>query len=600
MNRRFQLWEISDALVRVAQGREPADLVIRNGRLVNVFTGEILPGTDVAVKSGRIALVGDASGTVGENTRVFDAGGRYLTPGFIDAHIHVESSMMTVCEYAKSVLPHGTSAIFMDPHEIVNVTGLEGMRAMMRDGAATPLRVYCTTPSCVPASPGLENTGSVLSPGDIEQTFGWEGVAGLGEMMDYFGLLAGTGDAAEKVNATLRAGKAVTGHFPLPDTGALLNAYAAAGVGSCHESTRAGEALAKLRLGMYAMLREGSAWDDLPEVIRAVTENQIDTRRVVLVSDDLHADTILERGHMDAIIRLAIRSGVRPAVAVQMATLNAACCFGLSGNIGSVAPGRFADINVLGSLTDVRVEAVFAGGELVAENGALSVTVEGSPYPEALRHTMRLPRQLTPEDFAVRAPAGAGDEVSVRVIGANAGNVLTDALIERLPVRDGLVCAAPERDICKVAVFNRHATAAPREGAAVGFAKGFGLKKGAAASTYAHDAHNLIVLGTNEADMAFAANRLIRSEGGIAAAADGSELALLPLPIAGLMSDRPAAEVAAALRRIQDAWKELGSPLPSPFMTMSLLSLSVIPSLRITDKGLVSVAENRLIPLFPD
>lgn len=598
MDRRYPLWEVSSTLVRVAQGKEPAELVIQNGRLVNVYTGELLPCTDIAVHSGRIALVGDASHCIGMHTLVYDAGGRYLAPGFIDAHIHVESSMMTVQEYVKSVLPHGTAAIFMDPHEIVNVAGLDGMRAMLADGAATPLRVYATTPSCVPASPGLENTGSVLTPDDIEKTLCREDVAGLGEMMDYFGLLAGSSDAAEKVNRTLRAGKAVTGHFPLPDTGALLNAYAAAGVGSCHESTRADEALAKLRLGMYAMLREGSAWDDLPEVVRAITENRVDTRRAVLVSDDLHADTILERGHMDAIIRLAIRSGVRPVTAIQMATLNAACCFGLSGDLGGIAPGRFADVNILGSLSDVRVDAVFVNGALVAENGALKAPVEGRAYPDALRRTMKLPRRLTPADFAVKAPAGAGDAVLTRVIGAAGGSVLTESRSAYLPVRDGLTCGVPERDICKVAVFNRHGTAAPGEGVTVGFAQGFGLLKGAAASTYAHDAHNLIVMGTNETDMAYAANLLAESGGGIAAAADGKTLALLPLPVAGLMSDRPAAEVAQSLRELADAWKALGSPLPSPFMTMSLLSLSVIPSLRITDKGLVDVSENRLVPLF--
>ncbi|ODA40331.1 adenine deaminase [Desulfosporosinus sp. BG] len=596
MNNRYKLWEVGRQLTATAQGKLKADLVIKNGKLVNVFTGEIQPNIDVAVKLGRIALVGDAEVAIGEETVIIDAQGMYLVPGFIDGHLHVESSLMTVGEYAKATIPHGTSAIFMDPHEIVNVAGLDGMVAMLKDGAATPLRVFTTIPSCVPASPGLENTGSTITPQDIQTTLNWEGVAGLGEMMNYSGILSGDPQTCAKVEKTLEAGKTVTGHFPLTDTGAALNAYIAAGINCCHESTSAREALAKMRLGMYAMIREGSAWDDLPEVIKAITEQQIDTRLALLVSDDLHGDTLIKRGHMDYIIRLAISKGVRPVTAIQMATLNTACCFDMERDIGSISPGRFADINILSDLTQVRVEKVIINGELVAEKGSLTVPVGGYVYPEELRASVKITRKFLPSDFIVQAPLGT-ETASVRVVGVHDSNVLTTEMVEDLPVRNGEVELATEKDICKVAVINRHKA---EGGMTLGFVHGFGLKKGAVASTYAHDAHNLVVLGTSDAEMAFAANTLVECSGGMTAVEGEKILALLKMPIAGLMSDLAAAEVAEALSELSEAWAALGSPLASPFMTMSLLSLVVIPAIRITDKGLVNVYDNSFTPLFTE
>jgi len=581
-------------LTATAQGKLKADVVITNGTLVNVFTGEIQPNIEVAVKSGRIALVGDATGTIGEETVLIDAQGMYLVPGFVDGHLHVESSMMTVGEYAKATIPHGTSSIFMDPHEIVNVAGLDGMVAMMKDGAATPLRVFTTVPSCVPASPGLENTGSTITSQDIQNTLSWEGVAGLGEMMDYNGILCGDPQTCEKVEKTLKAGKTVTGHFPLSDTGAALNAYIAAGINCCHESTTTQEALSKMRLGMYAMIRKGSAWNDLPEVIKAITEQNIDTRLAMLVSDDSHADTLLKCGHMDYILRLAISSGVKPVTAIQMATLNAACCFGMDQDIGSISPGRFADINILSDLAQVSVEKVIINGELVAEKGRLTVPVEGYAYPEQLRESVKITRKILPGDFRVKAPLDT-ETTKVRVIGVHDSSVLTTEMIEALPVKDGEVLLASEKDICKVAVLNRHT---PEGGMSVGFVHGFGLEKGAVASTYAHDAHNLVVLGRSDTEMAFAANQLIECQGGMTAVENEKVLALLKLPIAGLMSDLSAQEVAKTLSELSKAWVALGSPLASPFMTMSLLSLVVIPEIRITDKGLVNVYNNGFTTLF--
>lgn len=584
------LWETARELCNTAMGRAPADLVIRGGRLVNVCTGEIQENIDVAVKNGRIALVGDASALAPHAARVVDAAGRYLAPGFIDAHIHVESSMLTVSEFAKAALPHGTSAIFMDPHEIVNVLGLEGMKAMMEDAKTTPLRVYVTTPSCVPAASGLEDSGSTVSARDIAETMGWETVAGLGEMMDFGGILKGDEKAHAKVAVALAAGKPVTGHFPLSDTGASLNAYLASGIGSCHESVRAEEALAKMRLGAYAMLREGSAWDDLPEVVRAITEHRVDTRFAVLVSDDLHAETLLSEGHVDRILRMAVRHGVGTVTAIQMATINAASCFGLERELGSIAPGRCADINLLDDLAEMRVSMSIVGGEVVYEDGALKAAFGTYRYPEAFLHSVHLP-ELAQEAF--RIPGGQG---AARVMEVRGGSVVTREARLALPEKDGFVWADPENDVCKAAVFNRH-TKPGQKG--LGFVKGLGITRGAVASTYAHDAHNLLVVGASDTDMACAANTLIRCGGGLCAVLDGRPISVLELPVAGLLSLTPAAETARLLRELEDAWRTLGSALPSPFMTMSLLSLAVIPQLRLTDKGLVDVLAGKLVPLFP-
>lgn len=588
------LWEVSKELGDVAMGRTNADMVIKNARLVNVYTGEVLENTGVAVKQGRIALVGDVSAAIGSETVVFDATGKVLAPGFIDGHLHIESSMVTVSEYARLVVPHGTTSVFMDPHEIVNVTGLAGMKAMMEDGASTPLRVFATTPSCVPASPGLEHTGASITPADITETMRWDGVAGLGEMMNYPGILSGDPDTLEKVARTLMAGKPVTGHFPLDDTGAPLNAYTAAGICCCHESTTANQALAKMRLGMYAMIREGSAWDDLPQVIKAITKHNIDTRLAVLVSDDLHADTLLERGHMDAIMRMAVAHGVEPVTAIQMATINAATCFGLERELGAIAPGRLADMVLLTGLETMQVEDVFIGGRHVAHNGSLLVPCGGYQYPDELLHTVKPTEKLSPNFFKIKAPEGVAS-VEVRAIGVHEGSVLTKQIMQTLSVKSSFIELPENEDICKIAVINRHD---PNGGMSIGFVQGFGLLKGAAASTYAHDAHNLIVLGKSDEDMAYAANLLIACSGGMAAVENGKTLALFELPIAGLMSTLPAKEAAEKLHNLSEAWVQLGSRVMSPFMTMSLLPLVVIPEIRITDMGMVDVLNNELVSLF--
>lgn len=595
MGKRYRLAEVTEELVAVAQGRKPAQIVIQGGKLVNVNTGEIIDHIDVAITHGRIALVGDASHTIGEKTQVIDARGYYLTPGFMDGHIHVESSMMTVTEYAKAVIPRGTTSIYMDPHEIANVLGIEGVRVMIEDGETVPLRVHVTTPSCVPATPGFEDTGAHIGPEEIRQSMTWDSVVGLGEMMNFPGVLSGDTNIHQELQATLQANKIITGHYSMPETGAGLNGYIASGVRCCHESVREEDALAKMRLGMYAQIREGSAWHDVKETIKSITEHHIDTRYATLVSDDTHPNTLLTQGHLDHVVRRAIEEGVNPITAIQMVTINVAQCFQMDHDLGSISPGRFADILLLSDLTKVQVEKVLINGEVVAEKGKMSVSLSTPSYPEFTKKTMHLAAPLTKEDFVILAPKGKIGKITTQVMEIIEAKVGTYARKFDLPIHDGEVKPDFNQDIIKVAVVERHkATGSIGKG----FVKGFHLKEGAIASTVAHDSHNLLIIGTNEEDMALAGNTLAEVGGGMVAVKDGKVISLLPLPIAGLMSEEPVEKLAPIVAKMDEAWKILGSNMVSPFMTMALLSLAVLPELRLTNRGLIDTVNFQKVDLF--
>ncbi len=589
-----RLADVSAILVEVAQGRSFADLVLKNGNLVNVHTGEIIYGCDVAVAAGRIALFGDASHTVGPVTRVVEAGGCFICPGFLDGHIHVESSMVNLTGFAGAVVPRGTTGIFMDPHEIANVLGLEGIRLMHGEGKSVPLRVYTTVPSCVPAAPGLEDAGAVIGPAEVREALTWEGVVGLGEMMNFPGVLANDPAVRAVVNEALLAGKVVTGHYAAPADGPGLSAYMAAGITSCHESVRREDALARMRNGMYAMLREGSAWHDIRETVRALTGHRIDNTYGILCSDDTHPDTLLKVGHLDQVLRRAVEEGLNPVRAIQMATINTARYFRLDHEIGSIAPGKYADILLLTDLARIKVRQVYLAGRLVAEDGRLLVTLPARKYPDFVRQSVRLAAPLGEADFHITAPSPA-PRVTVRIIQVEEAQVGTRERLAELTVTDGLVCADPSRDIAKAAVFERHRASGSRS---LGFVSGFGFTKGAVAQTVAHDSHNLLIVGTNDTDMAVAGNLLAEHGGGMVAVADGEVLALLELPVAGLMSDRPVEEVAAQVARLTEAWRKLGCTLVSPFMTLALLPLPVIPDLRLTNRGLVDVKSFAPVSLF--
>jgi adenine deaminase len=562
-------------------GRAEADLVIRGGSLVNVHTAEILPGTDVAVKSGRIAVVGQVDHTIGEATEILDASGCHLVPGLIEGHVHIESSMITPTQFARAVLPHGTTAVFIDNHELANVLGVEGIRQMMEESQALPLKVYLAMPSCVPALPGFEDAGATIGPADIEEAMGWPYVAGLGEMMNMPGVLAADEGVHAILRATLQAGKVVTGHYSIPETERGLQAFIASGISSCHESTRKEDALAKLRLGMYVMLREGSAWHDLKETVRAITETGVDSRHAMMITDDTHPDTLVNLGHMNHVVKRAIEEGLDPVRAIQMATLNVAEYFHLGHDLGSISPGKCADIILVQDLEEMRVDKVLVDGIVVAEAGRMLVESPKFEYPASARKSVRLPAPLVASDFEVRAPADE-PRVTLRVMEVTEGQVVTKHLQMERPVVDGLVSTSIEDDLAKVASVERHSASGQ---IGLGFVKGFRFRSGAVASTVAHDSHNLLIVGTNDEDMAFAGNALTEAGGGMIAVRGGEVLALVPLPIAGLMSQEPVEAVNEQVQSLARAWKELGCDLESPFMTMSILALPVIPELRVTNRG---------------
>jgi len=595
MNKRFSLQEITKDLAAVAKGSKPAQMVIKGGKLINVNTGEIIPNIDIAITHGRIALVGDASHTIGPDTQVIDAQGYYISPGFMDGHIHVESSMMTVGEYARAVLPHGTTTIFMDPHEIANVLGMQGVKLMIEESRSLPLRTYVAMPSCVPAAPGFEDTGASIGPEDIREAMKWDEVIGLGEMMNFPGVIFGDDFIHQELQATLEANKIVTGHFSIQETGIDLNAYIAAGIRCCHESVRAEDALAKMRLGMYAQLREGSAWHDVKETIKSITENSIDTRYATLVSDDTHPNTLITLGHLDHVVRRAIEEGVNPITAIQMVTINVAQCFGVDRDLGTISPGRWADILLISDLTKVKVEKVIVNGELVAEAGQMLVEIPKVEYPDTAKNTINLAKELEAKDFIIDAPNSKMNQVKVRVIEVVEAKVGTYSREAIIPVEKGVVLNDIDQDIIKAAVIERHRGTGSM---GKGFVKGFNIKEGAVASTVAHDSHNLLILGTNDEDMALAGNTLAKAGGGMVAVKNGEVIALLPLPIAGLMCQEPAEVVAKKVEELDLAWKELGCHMVSPFMTMALIALAVLPELRLTNKGLVDTINFQFVDLF--
>lgn len=582
------LWECNKTLIAVAQGNLPADLVVRHARLISTPTREVVDDVDIAIACGRIAYVGldgnTAEHCVGTGTQVIDARGRYAAPGFIDSHIHLESSMLTPSEFARSVLPHGTSAVMWDPHEIANVAGLAAVREMARDAQRTPLKTFITTPSCVPSVKGYEDAGAVVDAGDIAASMSWESTAGLGEMMNFGGVLRGDDEVLAEVNATLRAGLEVTGHYPAPDIDRGLNAYIAAGITADHESATPGDVVVRMRLGCYAQLRQGSAEQDLPALAEAIAGGTVDPRFATLSSDDRDAQTLAAVGHVDAILRLAVACGIDPLVAVQMATINAATCFHLEHEMGSIAPGKCADLVLFGSLEDFDVSLTVVDGAVAAQDGTPCFEVEPYQWPSYVSNTMNVGKNFAAEDFRITTEHADGP-VQVRVIAAQEGTILTEQREATLQARSGELLVDGAQDVLKLCVFERHHASGMR---GAGFVSGFHVH-GALAQTVAHDAHNLLVAGDNDEDMALAANTLVSCGGGIVAVEDGEVLALLELPICGLLSPMRDEDVVQCIAELDCAWRKMGCTMPSAFMTMAFMSLPVIPKLRVTNRGLFDV-----------
>lgn len=590
--------ECASHLVDVAMGRKPADRIIRGGQWVNVYSGEIIPEIDIAIANGRFAFVGpDASHTIGEQTDIIEAEGRFLVPGLCDAHMHVESGMVTVSEFARAVIPHGTTSMFIDPHEIANVLGLEGVRLMHDEAMQLPINIYVQMPSCVPSAPGLEMAAAALDETDVAEAMTWPNIIGLGEVMNFPGVAGNDPKMVGSIAAAMKSGKTIGGHFASPHLGRAFHGYVAGGPADDHEGTRKHDAVARVRQGMRAMLRLGSAWYDVASQIKAVTEDGLDPRNFILCTDDSHSGTLVNDGHMNRVVRHAIDEGCNPVTAIQMATINTAQHFGLDRELGSIAPGRRADLVLTSDLTKLPIETVLARGEVMAKNGKLIADIPAYPYPEYTKNTIKLKHKLTSSDFDIRAPYKA-DNVVARVIGVIENQAPTKALTASLSVRDGLVEMDREQDICQIALVERHRATGAVENA---YVSGFGYNRDCAiASTVAHDSHHMIVVGTDKSDMALAANRLGEVGGGICVFSGGRELALVELSIAGLMSEERAGIVAGKADLMVRAMRDCGCLMNNAYMQHSLLALVVIPELRISDQGLIDVVHFEKTALFID
>ncbi len=603
MNARKPWHTVTKELVDVAMGRSPADMLIRNGRWVNVHSGEIIPHSDVAICGSRIAYVGeDASHTIGEHTQIIEANGRYLIPGLCDAHMHVESGMVTVTEFARAVIPHGTTSMFIDPHEIANVLGLPGVRLMHDEAQTLPINVYVQMPSCVPSAPGLETPGAAIGPDDVAEAMSWPGIIGLGEMMNFPGVFMSDDKMHAEMAATMKANKVIGGHYAALDLGRPFHGYVAGGPADDHEGTRPEDAVARVRQGMKAMLRLGSAWYDVASQVKAITEQGLDSRNFILCTDDSHSGTLVNDGHMNRVVRHAIAQGLKPITAIQMATLNTAEHFGVEKDIGSITPGRYADIIISSDLVDLPIEMVISAGEVIAQNGRIAIDLPTYNYPDFAKNTIKLGKHLTATDFDIHPPTqtihNTQYALKVKTIGVIENQAPTRALTHTLQIKDGIVQMDIEQDVCQIALVERHQAT----GKVInGFVNGFGFDGDCAiGSTVAHDSHHMIVVGTSKTDMALAANRLGEVGGGVVVFKAGQEIALVELPIAGLMSNERAEIVAAKAARMVTAFAECGCTLNNAFMQLSLLALVVIPELRISDLGLVDVNQFKVVPLFTE
>jgi len=565
-------------IIRSARGRKPVDLVLANARIINVFSREIFTG-DIAVADGYIVGFGPYAAK-----KTVDMGGRFVAPGFIDAHVHIESSMTGITEFARAVVACGTTAVVADPHEIANVLGTEGIAYMLGSSRGQPMNIYFTLPSCVPAT-NMETSGAALTAEDLFPFMGHEQILALAEMMNYPGVINEDPIVLGKIDMAQRVRKPVDGHAP-GLSGHDLYAYISAGISSDHECTTEREATEKLNLGMHIMIREGTAAKNLEALIPVVNERT--ARRMMWCTDDRHPQDILDQGHIDSMVRKAILSGLDPVIAIQMATINPAEYFRIQ-NVGAITPGRRADLVVFSDLNSPYMEAVYYGGVLVAENGSISPEI-ATPDPVLFPPSMNVDTKQI--DFSIPAAKGR-----IRVIDIVPDQIITGQRIMEAMISEGKAVADTSRDILKIAVIERH-TGSGNMGK--GFVRGFGLKRGAIASSVAHDSHNIIVVGTNDDDMKAALRAIVKMGGGLAAAYDKKVCATLALPIAGLMSQEPIQGVRDKIDSLINAARKFGTTLADPFMTLSFLALPVIPELKITDKGLVDVARFNVVSLFVD
>jgi adenine deaminase len=595
---REQISAMTQNLVDVAMGREKADLVIRNGQWVCVQSGEIIPETDIAVLNDRIAYVGeDASHTIGETTIIVDADGKYLVPGLLDGHMHVESGMITITEFVRAVTPRGTTGMFIDPHELANVFGLKGVKLMVDEAENQPIHVWVQMPSCVPSAPGLETSGASIDPEDVEKAMKWKRIIGLGEMMNFPGVFSSDEKMHQEMAATRAAGKVIGGHYASLDLGIPFHGYVAGGPEDDHEGTRKEDAVARVRQGMKSMLRYGSGWLDVEAQIKAITEDGLDSRNFILCTDDSHSETLVNDGHMDRVLRHTIGLGVDPMIALQMATINTAEHFGMTRDIGQIAPGRFADILLVSDLNNFQAEQVIAKGTILVEKGQWQIELPPITYPEWAKKSINIKGPLSVEDF--RLPVDdelSSEKLLANVIGVVEGQAPTKHLKIPVSAENGEILANIEEDLSKIALVERHQATGE---VVVGLVSGFGLTgKCAIGSTVAHDSHQMIVVGTDDEHMAFAANHLAEMKGGQVVVKDGKVIGQVALPIAGLMSNKRADIVAEEAATVLEGFRACGCQISNPNMQFSLLALVVIPDLRISDLGLVDVKTFSFIPVL--
>ena len=549
----------------------PYGLVIKNGNLVNVCTGEIYK-TDVLIEGGRITGVREnISGGI-----EIDAEGKYIVPGLIESHTHIESSMVSLTQFACAVIPRGTTTVVNDPHEIANVLGIEGIKFLIEESKNIPINVYFTIPSCVPATP-FETSGKSIGLSEVIELVNNDKIIGLGEVMNFPGVISGDPEILSKIRAAIDAGKTVDGHCP-GLSGKLLDKYISAGIMSEHEATTGEEAIEKLSKGMVLMIREGSAARNI-SILKLILNKNLNLDRCVFACDDRHPKDLIGEGHIDQIIKKAISLGADPVDAVRMATINPATYFNLR-NKGVIAPGKDADILILKSLKEFEIDKVIIGGRVVFEDNGMVKKLNDYSYPDFVKNTVNV-KPLSEGDFDVKV-CGVEDSVRARIIGVIEGELITNSIIRKIKVRNNTLIPDADFDVLKIAVVERHHKTG---NIGLGFVSGFGLNRGAFASSVSHDSHNIVAVGTNSRDMLSAVNKIIEMQGGFAIA-DNTEIYGLQLNIAGLMSEKPVSEVNNNLNFLQNKLRENGVKIRSPFMALSFLALPVIPKLKLTDRGL--------------
>ncbi|MGD2271577.1 MAG: adenine deaminase [Desulfobacterales bacterium] len=563
-------------LIKAAHGEIRADLLLTNARRVDVFSGCIMP-SNIAITNGYITGFNARSAK-----KIVDVRDCWVAPGFIDAHVHIESSMMGVTEFVRTVVPLGTTTVVADPHEIANVLGTDGIRYMLASSENQPMNIYYTLPSCVPATE-METSGARLNAEDLQHFMNHERILALAEMMNFPGVIHTDPQVLLKIETANRAKKPIDGHAP-GLTGADLTAYVAAGISSDHECTSVKEAREKLAAGMHIMIREGTGAKNLNDLLPVI--NKRTCRRMMWCTDDRHPHDLVAEGHIDFMVRSAVRKGLDPIIAIQMATLNPAEYFGIR-DVGAIAPGKKADLVVISDLAELKIEQVYCHGQRVAENGRIAADLT-RPQPAPVPPSMYILRGGL--DMSIPAESDR-----IRVIEIVPDQLITHEKVLKASVVDNMAVADPSGDVLKIAVVDRHTASG---NVAKGFVKGLGLKHGALASSVAHDSHNIIVVGANDTDMRAAVKAVADMQGGLVAVSNNEIRARLPLPIAGLMSHEPATVIRDKLDCLVQVARELGSTLNDPFMTLSFLALPVIPELKITDLGLVNVDQFKFVPLF--